>query len=62
MYHNTDSSLNFPFQTIAAKFRMIETHMQLLIIPFDNVGRLIDSLHHADQIGGLLRKLQPYTV
>lgn len=63
MHHNAGSSLNFPFQTIAAKFRMIETHMQPLIIPFDDEAeRLIDSLRHADQIGGLLRKLQYYTV
>lgn len=63
MHHNAGSSLNFPFQTIAAKFRMIETHIQPLIIPFnDEAERLIDSLCHADQIGGLLRKLQPYTV
>ena len=63
MHHNAGSSLNFPFQTIAAKFRMIETHMQPLIIPFDDEAeRLIDSLRHADQIGGLLRKLQPYIV
>ncbi len=63
MHHNAGSSLNFPFQTIAAKFRMIETHMQPLIIPFDDdAERLIDSLRYTDQIGGLLRKLQPYTV
>lgn len=42
---------------------MIESHMQPLIIPFDNEAEnLISSLHHADHIGGLLRKLQPYTV
>ncbi|MCR1837496.1 CRISPR-associated helicase Cas3' [Pasteurella caecimuris] len=63
MHHNAGSSFNFPFQTIAAKFRMIETHMQPLIIPFDDEAEhLLDSLRHADQIGGLLRKLQPYTV
>ena len=63
MHHNAGSSLNFSFQTIAAKFRMIETHMQPLIIPFDDEAEcLIDSLRHADQIGSLLRKLQPYTV
>ncbi len=63
MHHNAGSSLNFPFQTIATKFRMIETHMQPLIIPFDDdAERLIDSLRHADHIGGLLRKLQHYTV
>lgn len=63
MHHNAGDSLDFPFQTIAAKFRMIETHMQSLIIPFDDEAEcLIDGLRHADQIGGLLRKLQPYTV
>ena len=63
MHNDTGQSLDFPFQTIASKFRMIESHMQPLIIPFDNEAEnLISSLHHAGHIGGLLRKLQPYTV
>ena len=63
MHNDTGQSLDFPFQTIADKFHMIESHMQPLIIPFNNEAEnLISSLHHADHIGGLLRKLQPYTV
>ena len=63
MHHNAGQSLDFPFQTIADKFRMIESHMQPLIIPFDvEAENLISSLHHADHIGRLLRKLQPYIV
>ena len=63
MHNDTGQSLDFPFQTIADKFRMIESHMQPLIIPFDvDAENLISSLHHADHIGGLLRKLQPYNV
>ena len=63
MHNDTGQSLDFPFQTIADKFRMIESHMQPLIIPFDvDAENLISSLHHADHIGGLLRKLQPYIV
>ena len=63
MHNDTGQSLDFPFQTIADKFRMIESHMQPLIIPFDGEAEnLISNLHHADHIGGLLRKLQPYTV
>ena len=63
MHRNAGQSLDFPFQTIADKFRMIESHMQPLIIPFDvDAENLISSLHHADNIGGLLRKLQPYTI
>lgn len=50
-------------QAITDKFNMIETHMQALIIPFDNkVENLINSLRCTDHISGLLRKLQPYTV
>ena len=63
MHNDTGQSLDFPFQTIDDKFRMIESHMQPLIIPFDNEAEsLISSLRYADHIGGLLRKLQPYTV
>ena len=63
MHHNVGQSLDFPFQTIADKFRMIESQMQPQIIPFDNEAEsLISSLHHTDRIGGLLRKLQTYTV
>ena len=63
MHNDTGQSLDFPFQTIADQFRMIESHMQPLIIPFDGEAEnLISSLHHADHIGGLLRKLQPYTI
>ena len=63
MHNDTGQSLDFPFQTIADKFRMIESHMQPLIIQFDGgAENLISGLHHADHIGSLLRKLQPYTV
>lgn len=63
MHSKAGQSLDFPFQTVADRFRMIESHMQPLIIPFDSEAeRLIDALRHADHIGGLLRKLQPYTV
>ncbi|TNH07692.1 CRISPR-associated helicase Cas3' [Testudinibacter sp. TR-2022] len=62
-HHKAGSTLDFPFQTIAQQFRMIENHMQPLIVPFNQEAEtLIESLHHADQVGGLLRQLQPYTV
>jgi len=56
--------LNFPFQTIADKCRVIESkHMLPVLIPFNaEAGQLINALEHADTIGGLLRKLQRYTV
>ena len=56
--------LNFPFQTIAEKSRVIESnHMLPLLIPYDtNAEAHINALEHADTIGGLLRQLQRYTV
>lgn len=63
MHKNAGNSLDFPFQKIAREFRMIESHMQPLIIPFDaEAEALIERLRHADSIGGILRQLQPYTV
>ena len=55
---------DFPFQTIAEKSRVIESnHMLPLLIPYDaNAEAHINALEHADTIGGLLRKLQRYTV
>ncbi|TCP92100.1 CRISPR-associated endonuclease/helicase Cas3 [Cricetibacter osteomyelitidis] len=61
--HNAGQSLNFPFQKIADDFRMITSHLIPVIIPFDQEAEtLIDSLRYADKVGGILRKLQPYTV
>lgn len=63
MHHKAGRELNFPFQKIAQHFQMITSHMKPLIIPFDSEAeKLIESLRYAEQIGGLLRKLQPYTV
>ena len=61
---NAGRELNFPFQTIADKCRVIESkHMLPVLIPFNaEAGQLINALEHADTIGGLLRKLQRYTV
>ena len=61
---NAGRELNFPFQTIAEKSRVIESnHMLPLLIPYDaNAEAHINALEHADTIGGLLRQLQRYTV
>ena len=61
---NAGRELNFPFQTIADKCRVIESkHMLPVLIPFNaEAEQLINALEHADTIGGLLRKLQRYTV
>ena len=61
---NAGRELNFPFQTIADKCRVIESkHMLPVLIPFNaEAEQLINALEHADTIGGLLRQLQRYTV
>ena len=54
---------NMPFETVAARFRMIESNMQAVLIPYDRHARdLLRALAHAEQVGGLARRLQPYTV
>ena len=61
--------LDFPFETIARKFCLIETDMVPIIIQYvgpqnDNnaVQRLLDKLQWVDRPGGIARALQPYLV
>ncbi len=63
MHSDAGNSLDFPFQTIAKEFRVIDSPLRTLIIPFNRKARtLLYLLNRASQIGGLLRALQPYTV
>lgn len=57
-----ESHLNFPFATIAERFRMIESGMVPILIPYDERARkLLAELEHAPVIGRAARQLQPYT-
>ncbi|MBF7054570.1 CRISPR-associated endonuclease Cas3'' [Halomonas sp. KAO] len=52
-----------PFDTVAQQFRMIENTQQAVIIPFDDTARdAIRRLSHVEGVGGIARRLQPYTV
>ena len=52
-----------PLETLATKFRMIDTVQMPVIVPFDdNARRLINDLRYTERSGGLIRKLQPYLV
>ncbi|MGM0694186.1 MAG: CRISPR-associated endonuclease Cas3'' [Pseudomonadota bacterium] len=52
-----------PFETLEQKFRMIENNQRAVIIPFDDVARgALRNLAYAERVGGIARKLQPYTV
>lgn len=56
-------SLDFPFATVAQRFRVIEDAMAPIIVPWgDEARELARALEHAPRIGGIARRLQPYTV
>ena len=56
-------SLDFPFATVAASFRLIEDTMVPVIVPRDDEARrLVQALEHAPYIGRIMRGLQAYTV
>ena len=63
------TSLDFPFETIAREFRLIETPMTPIIVPYRGANgddgaadRLIADLDHVERPGRVARRLQPYTV
>lgn len=54
---------SLPLETLAAKFRLIETAQLPVIVPYDTAAReAVDELRHAPRCGGLARRLQPYLV
>lgn len=57
---------DFSFQTIASQFRMIDSHMLPIIIPFDNVAKenldLLLKLPEHMSVGKIAQKLQRYVV
>ena len=62
-------TLDFPFQTIAKEFKIIESDMVPLIVPYagahggsEAASRLLRDLEFAERPGQIARKLQPYTV
>lgn len=59
-------SCDFPFQSIANAFRMIESHMVPIIVPFDDVAaeniRLLHQLPENMSVGKIAQKLQRYVV
>lgn len=54
---------SLPMETLAAKFRMIESGQMPVIVPYDEDAReALERLRHAERSVGLARKLQPYLV
>ena len=62
-------SLDFPFSAIARDFRVIDSALRPVIVPYrgpdgdeSRIDRLIEKLLHVERPGRLARDLQPYTV
>ncbi len=54
---------SLPLETLAAKFRLIETAQLPVIVPYDDAARAaLGALRDAPRCGGLARRLQPYLV
>jgi CRISPR-associated endonuclease/helicase Cas3 len=54
---------SLPFETVAAKFRLIETAMRPVIVPWDDIAKAaLRELEFVDGCGAIARRLQPYIV
>lgn len=57
------ATLDFPFETVADAFRMIETTMVPVIIRYDaRASDALERLRFVERAGGVSRALQPFTV
>lgn len=54
---------SLPMETLATRFRMIDSTQMPVIVPYDQEARdAINKLQYAEKSGGLARALQPYLV
>lgn len=63
------TTLDFPFETIAREFRLIEEVQVPVVVPWprtygndDTAARLLRELEHVSRPGRIARRLQPYVV
>lgn len=60
---NSRNIFNYDFKKVADEFKLIEEHTFAVIIPYDEISsKLIEKLEYVDELKGVLRSLQPYTV
>ncbi len=60
---NHARSCDFDFENMARDMRLIESYQRPIIIQWDEESiRLVRQLEFAEKVGGIARKLQPYTV
>lgn len=56
-------SLDFPFEDVARDFRVIESGLDTVIVPWDDIAKkALRDLEHAERAGAIARRLQPYVV
>lgn len=64
--HRETKHFDYPFQNIARAFRMIDTHMLPIIVPFDDIARdnlnLLRCLPDNMSVSGPSKKLQRYVI
>ncbi|MBO8087426.1 MAG: CRISPR-associated endonuclease Cas3'' [Marichromatium sp.] len=52
-----------PLETLASRYRLIETTQVAVIVPYDEAARgALAALEHVPRCGGVARRLQPYLV
>ncbi len=60
---NQSSTFQYKFKKIAEEFKLIEDNTHAIIIPYDEKAvKLIARLDYAEEMKGILRALQPYSV
>ena len=69
MLEERKRSLDFPFETIARQFRLIESTMVPVIVPYcgqdgdsERFRNIVHALERAERPGWIARRLQPYVV
>lgn len=60
---NSSDTFNYDFKKVADEFKLIEENTYAIIIPYDEIAtKLIGKMEYVDELKGVLRSLQPYTV
>ena len=68
MHNERAVNLDFPFETVARDFRVVETPLVPVIVPYKSspeeagAAPLVEALRWAERPGAITRQLQPYVV
>ena len=69
LLHDRQPTLDFPFERVAHEFRLIETALKPIVVPYpgadgqdDTITRLLGDLEWMERPGRIARQLQSYTI